>query len=333
MDNRFKEYTHYMPAEKQWWNGRFDGDQQEQFRWHQWVELLPIDKLKIIEKSNAVVFLGFCCDEGVRRNKGRIGAADAPITIRQICSNLPVFDFSKKIYDAGNILCVNGALEEAQMQLAEAIKRVLVSGNFPILLGGGHEITYGHYLGIKSFLQPVKNKKIGLVNFDAHFDLRPMENNLSTSGTGFWQIAQACQYEGDAFNYLALGIQKTSNTPHIFSIAHSLGVSYRLASDFSANTSDSLQKALASFIELNDFIYLTIDMDVFAAPYAPGVSAPAYNGILPDNTFFDCLKLLIHSKKIVSIDIAELNPALDIDKRTARLAAAILFEMIEMMGH
>ncbi|MFC6100608.1 formimidoylglutamase [Olivibacter domesticus] len=333
MDNKYKGYTGYLPAEKEWWSGRVDGDQQEQLRWHQWIELLHIDNLTVIEQHNALVFIGFCCDEGVRRNKGRIGAAEAPRAIRQTCSNLPVFGYAKKIYDIGNILCINETLEEAQMQLADAVKNVLLSGNFPIVLGGGHEITYGHYQGIKSFLQPIKDKKVGIVNFDAHFDLRPVENNMSTSGTGFWQIAQECQREGIPFNYLALGIQKTSNTAQLFNIARSLGVTYQSVNDFSATTNNSLQNALTSFIALNDSIYLTIDMDVFAAPYAPGVSAPAYNGILPDNIFFDCLRLLIHSKKVVSIDIAELNPELDIDKRTAKLAATILFEIVEMIGN
>lgn len=73
-------------------------------------------------------------------------------------------------------------------------------------------------------------------------------------------------------------------------------------------------------------------MDVFAAPYAPGVSAPAYNGIRPDTVFFDCLENLFKTGRIVSLDIAELNPRMDIDNRTARLAATIVFNAVTYLA-
>lgn len=331
MDNKCKDYAGYTPPAQQWWSGRIDGKEQAYLRWHQWVQPLHLDELKTIKKNNAIVFLGFTCDEGVRRNKGRTGAAEAPLALRETCSNLPVFNFTKKMYDVGNIACVDGDLEDAQEQLACAVKKILLSRNFPILLGGGHEITYGHYKGISDFLGG--KHKLGLVNFDAHFDLRSVEENKNNSGTGFWQIAQKCLTEGDTFNYLALGIQKTSNTSHLFDIATSLQVIYQLADDFSYSKRNRLIKTIERFIKENDFIYLTLDMDVFAAPFAPGVSALSYNGIHPDSVFFECLKLLIKSNKVVSLDIAETNPSLDIDKRTIKLAASILFEVVETLGN
>ncbi len=45
---------------------------------------------------------------------------------------------------------------------------------YPIVLGGGHEIAFGHYCGIKDYNASIDRKdKLGIINFDAHFDLRP----------------------------------------------------------------------------------------------------------------------------------------------------------------
>jgi len=55
---------------------------------------------------------------------------------------------------------------------------------FPIVLGGSHELAYGHFNGIVNHLkkQTKNSSKVGIINFDAHFDLRPYDNQGS-SGT------------------------------------------------------------------------------------------------------------------------------------------------------
>ncbi len=77
-----------------------------------------------------------------------------------------------------------------------------------IVLGGGHEVTFAHYSGIK---KAFPNQKIGIINLDAHFDNREPENGVgASSGTGFWQIAQ----EGEIHS-LHIGIQKNSEYTQI----------------------------------------------------------------------------------------------------------------------
>ena len=146
----------------------------------------------------------------------------------------------------------------------------------------------------------------------------------ASSGTGFWQLAQ----EESDFHYLALGIQTNSNTQRLFATAKHYGVKHLLADDFYPENIMLILHTIAAFMERVDKVYLTICMDVFAAPYAPGVSALAYNGLVPDRTFRQALQAILSSPKLVSADIAELNPRLDIDNRTARLAASLVFEII-----
>src|SRR5690606_1566362 len=108
-------------------------------------------------------------------------------------------------------------------QLASAVDVLHRAQAFPILLGGGHEIVYGHYKGLR---QAYPTASIGIINIDAHFDLRKPAETGPNSGTGFWQIAQEVQASGYPFHYMALGIQKAANTQELFTRADALDVVY-----------------------------------------------------------------------------------------------------------
>ncbi|HVI44276.1 MAG TPA: formimidoylglutamase [Chitinophaga sp.] len=321
----------YQPAAPTAWAGRMDGTATDLLRWHQVVR--PVDLLQgslpvLPSGARGVVFLGFACDEGVRRNKGRTGAVEGPGALRKAMSSFPVhFDAEAVLLDAGDVVCKNGELENAQLVLSEAVKSIITAGYLPVLLGGGHEITYGHASGIRQIAQQRK-KRVGFINFDAHFDIRIPGEEGPSSGTGFWQLAQDCRRDGDTFQYLALGIQKNGNTRQLFNIAGEEGATYVSADAFHLNDTDTLFAAVQHFLDQVDMVYLTTCLDVFAAPFAPGVSATAFNGILPGGLFLQCYRNILESGKVAGADIAELNPSLDIDNRTAKLAASIIFEIV-----
>jgi len=297
------------------WTGRIDGTDEEVNRWHQKIQL--VDLSQSLPDGNGVVLLGFAVDEGVRRNKGRVGAAAGPAALRQAMGSFPVH-FGGILMDGGNIICPDEDLEAAQQALSGAVQLIKRAGHTPLLLGGGHEITYGHARGL---YQSMPDKRLGLINFDAHFDLR---TEGVSSGTGFWQLSQ----EHTPFQYLALGIQQLSNTQQLFRIAGELEATYLEADAFHFQDRTVLQAALAAFMKETDHLYLTIDLDVFAAAYAPGVSATAFNGIRPDGLFLECFRTILQSEKLAGMDIAELNPSFDIDNRTAKLGAALIFEAV-----
>lgn len=322
--------AYYKKADLQVWNGRIDGNNPNQLRWHQSIK--PIDLNKSINfifqeenKREHVVLLGFACDEGVRRNKGRVGASEAPEQIRAACSNFPVHS-KIQLHDAGDIICVNQNLEEAQEQLAIAVQRILEAGAFPILLGGGHEITFGHYSGIK---RQFPSKTIGIINFDAHFDNRIPDKEGASSGTGFWQIAKEIEGNSSRLHYLAIGIQRSGNTKELFDRANETGSTYLLDKELNIFTNESVKETITNFCEEVDGIYLSIDMDVFSAAFAPGVSAANPKGLMPDYLFDEYISTIFKSKKVISVDFAEINPTYDLDNRTSKLAARLVFDVIE----
>ncbi len=298
------------------WTGRIDGDTEEHLRWHQTMQLGDIDG-----EGFDFGIVGFECDEGVKRNKGRIGAKKGPASLRKACANFPNVS-TQNIADYGNIVCENLELEIAQNELAEIIAQLHTKGTKTIVFGGGHEVMFGHYLGLRLAFP---DKKIGIVNFDAHFDNRAIDSKVgATSGTGFWQIAQ----EDKNYGYLAIGIQLNSNTKALFKEAENTNTQWILSDDFYPKNHQIIIDKIDSFIHNIEILYVTTCLDVFSASYAPGVSATAYNGLIPDFFFKQIFKKVVHSSKLKAFDIAELNPDFDIDNRTAKLAASLVFELL-----
>ena len=300
------------------WIGR---KSDQQLYLHEKVEFDSIDTFA----ENTIALLGYACDEGVKRNQGRIGAIAGPDTIRTQLGKMPNhLDAEVKFVDCGNVECGNGDMEAAQRIIEQEVSQLLVHSTFPIIIGGGHDIAYGHYNGIRKYIGT--NETIGIINFDAHFDLRSNENG-NNSGTPFFQIAKDCKDNGSVFNYFCLGIRKDANDKTLFKTANDLGVDYIENDGFSKEYAKSIVRKLLDFIQKVDHIYVTIDLDGFSSAYAPGVSAPSPMGFRP-KIVLDTLEIVIQSKKLISMDIAEMNPKYDIDDQTAKLAASLIHYVI-----
>ena len=290
------------------WTGRTDHQTDwTHFRYHQ-----------IMKEEAATALIGFCSDEGVRRNNGRIGAAKAPDTLRAALANMPWrLPKGNHLADAGNIICQGTQMEAAQLALGETVRDYLAKDVTPIILGGGHETFYGHYLGARSYLG--KEKRLGIINIDAHFDLRPYEN-VPSSGTMFRQVLENDSNAG----YLVLGIQRYGNTESLFQTADALGCDYVFEDELDTM---NIENVIHSFAEKHDAVIVTLCMDVVDAAAAPGVSAPSPFGLNP-KVVREIIQHAVGNQKTLSFDIAEINPSLDPDGRTVKLGAAFVNEAI-----
>lgn len=129
------------------------------------------------------------------------------------------------------------------------------------------------------------------------------------------------------FNYLCIGVAKHSNTKKLFNTAQALNCQFIFDDEIERQNLEPLLLKIDTFINQVDVLYITVDLDVFSASIAPGVSAPAVKGI--ELRVFDLLINHIQSSgKIRLLDIAECNPNFDQDQRTAKLAAYIVYNFI-----
>jgi len=297
------------------WTGRVDNNSYGK-RLHEVVENVNVDKLKEVTSRHFGI-IGFESDEGVRRNKGRVGASKAPNKIRKFLTNIPYHFNENNVIDIGNVRCLGNNLEDAQDHLGKNVANLIKYQYTPIILGGGHETFYGHYLGVRNALS--RDKKIGIINLDAHFDLR--KQRVPSSGTMFHQVLESDKNAG----YLCIGIQELGNTEQLFLTANELKVEYILETELS-----SLQEAFTKidvFSEKYDVVIYTICTDVFNQTAAPGVSAPTPFGLDP-KVVRAITKHVVNQKNFLSIDVSEVNPEYDIGDKTSRLISHLIAEIL-----
>lgn len=317
--------SRYLPPDPTVWQGR--GDIPANACFFQHIQLLNLLSQKA-KKTADITFaiIGFKSDEGIARDLGRTGAFEGPTAIRQRLAKLPIQKPQIHIYDAGNIICTDHDLEASQKALAEVIAQLLGQNIRPIVIGGGHEVAWGHYQGIATTYPP--QERLGIINFDAHFDMQPMHpSHRSSATTSFYQIAEAHHQNHRHFDYNCIGIQHAGNIRQSFDIAKKHHTKMILADDLHQGLQEKSFDFVDRVIDENDIIYVSLSLDVFSPAFAPGVSTIQPLGLTPWHVI-PLLRQVAASKKVISYDIAEHVPRYDIDHRTAKLAATLIYEII-----
>lgn len=269
-----------------------------------------------------VALLGFPSDEGVRRNNGRPGASAAPLKIREQLYRLtpPPRDYSdfteiiEKTRDLGNIP-VTLNLEESQDNLGTVAADLLDKGILPVILGGGHETAFGHFLGY------AKNEmNVSILNIDAHADVRPLKNGKAHSGSPF---RQALEHPSEVCEmYVVAGLQPHSTAKTHLGYLENQNARAVFREEMNEESIAELMDGLES-----QKLMVTFDMDAVDQAFAPGVSAPCTNGLSTD-TWLKAAFLAGRDKRVSSFDISEVNPECDRDNQTVRLAAATIWHFL-----
>lgn len=302
----------FHPQLSEAWTGRHDGPGPEHDLWYTTVTPLPQPE----EADPGIALVGFASDEGIRRNHGRPGAAEGPEAIRGKLGWLAVHDRAPR-YDAGTVPVIDGNLESAQVELAVAVSRLVAGGHLPIVLGGGHDAAFGSHTGLRQALGAGAPAP-GIINLDAHLDLRQAER--ANNGTPFRQIAEVV---GEQFDYSVIGVSPADNTEFLFDAAKQFGVTVVLDEDLDRYSAHEAAGLAHQWVSGRERIHLSIDLDVLNQALAPGVTSPAAVGVPLPVIRSICLALA-RTGRLALVDVVELSPPLDIDGRTARVAARLI---------
>jgi formiminoglutamase len=272
-------------------------------------------------RSARAVILGFPTDEGVRRNGGRPGAAAAPMEIRRLLYRLtpdaanpaPFVELLRHTLDLGDLV-TSSDLEADQERLGDAVADVLDAGAFPIVLGGGHETAFGHFLGyVKA------GRAVTLLNWDAHADVREPAEGRGHSGSPF---RQALLHPSRlARRYLVAGL-----LPQSVAAAHVDFVRSRKG-DAVWRSALTPARVRAIYKGLRAPVQASFDIDAVDQAFAPGVSAPAAGGLPPD-LWLEAAFEAGRTAAVSSFDLVETNPTFDRDHQTARLAALTIWALL-----
>jgi formiminoglutamase len=279
-------------------------------------------------RSGRPVLIGFPQDEGVRRNGGRVGAAEAPREIRRWLYRLVPCDCETEsdlaalgLLDLGDVR-IDGDLEQTQAALGEVVGAVLRTGAVPVVLGGGHEAAYGHYLGYVN-----AGLSVAVANLDAHLDVRPLIDGRGHSGSPFRQMIEHPTHPLPGERYSCLGVQaQTVAREHLQYVKDRGGGTYGMNYVKMALHS-RLKDCCEEFAAQRCRVYVSLDADVVRVSDVPGVSAPNVCGV-PGDVAVACGAVAGRTPAVSSFDLVEINPRFDRDGQSARWAALVVWNFL-----
>ena len=287
-----------------------------------------IDSWSTDIRDCSFIFFGYPDDEGIKNNGGRPGAREAPNRIRKcLYSMTPHLRSPHKFpqfFDFGN-QSENGTLADRHQEAIGFVESHLDQGRTSISLGGGHDYAYPDGRAFLNFCSDNPVKPV-IINFDAHFDVRPLESkNKITSGTPFYRLL-----EDDNFEFIEVGIQDQCNSKEHFKYVQDKGGHVLFLDDLFENGDFKWVSFKNFFDPLNchsNPCFLSIDIDVFSNAFAPGCSQSFASGLSPLH-FFPMLEYIVEHFYVCSLGIYETSPPLDFDDRTSKLAAQIIYKFI-----
>jgi formiminoglutamase len=278
------------------------------------------------------VLVGYPQDEGVRRNQGRIGSAQAPREIRQWLYRLTPWDGTSGadlgalgLLDLGDVR-LEGDLEETQWALGEVVGALLKAGAVPIVLGGGHETAFGHYLGYANARCPA-----GVVNLDAHLDVRPALAGEGHSGSPFRQMMHHPAQPLPGTRYACLGAQPQAVSREHVEYVRKRGGTVRWAAEVRGSLVEFFLREADRLAGEGAAVYLSLDADVVRSADVPGVSAPNPLGLAGEEVVA-CVRRAGAAPFVSSFDLVEINPHLDRDGQSARWAALAVWHFLAGLG-
>ncbi len=224
--------------------------------------------------------------------------------------------------------CVNGIfthpflncnvpIESVMLNIEKATKEISKQSKIPVIIGGEHSITFGAVNGIFKGLNLSKNEEIGIIQIDAHADLRENYENQVYSHASVMFLLSKSKYKVAQFGVRALSNEEVKNRS-IFEILY-------FDVDDIKNKKD--------IILPNNFpqnIYITFDVDGLDPSIMPATGTPVPDG-LGFNESLELIKSLIRGRKVVGFDVVEFSP---IENFFAYdfTAASLVYKIMELIN-
>ncbi len=248
----------------------------------------------------------------------RSGSKLGPSALRDVSANLELYsirsgvDLEKvPVHDMGDVDIVEN-LEETLERVKTVVSELKAREKMPIMAGGEHSITKA---AIEAF-----SGDIGVVNFDAHLDMRDEFLGEKLSHATF--MRRVAERIGPN-HVMEVGVRAFSKRELDFCERSKVELITPLAirNDGILKTEREIGTFLSSFSQS----YVTVDIDVLDPAFAPGVGNPEPDGISTDE-----LLTLVQSSMVGNLagfDLVEVSPPFDTGQ-TAAAGARIIFEAI-----
>lgn len=258
------------------------------------------------------------------------GAAAAPAHIRKALSAYTTYameeelDLSQQtITDFGDVSMHVTDLLECHQRIEKSLSELYRQHPdvTPVILGGDHSISCP---SIKAFAEA--KGRVGVIQFDAHHDLRNLEDGGPSNGTPFRGLLEAGAIRGE--DLIQIGLRNFSNGQlyHQYAKEHQVKL-WTMKDVQNLDIRDIINQSIQALEHKVDALYVSVDMDVLDQAYAPGCPAIGPGG-MDSQTLLTAVHELAQHPKVKGIDIVEIDPALDIRDMTSRVAAHVILQFV-----
>jgi arginase len=209
-------------------------------------------------------------------------------------------------------------------QLAACVTQIIRDGAFPLVLGGDHSVSLGSVTAVS------QESSIGIIWLDAHGDFNVPDT--SPSGNIHGMVLAALTGQGDERlvniggrapkvdprNVALVGVRELDSGERRLLRASGAHV-FTMHDIDRMGLSDVISLAAERASEDVEGLHVSLDLDVVDPLQAPGVGTPVLGGLNYRETHL-ALELLAATRRLVSMDVVEVNPVLDTHNDTAKLA-------------
>lgn len=227
------------------------------------------------------------------------------------------------------------ALADYIQHLQKQVKQTLTQGEFPITLGGDHSMALGTWSEITQFYKT--KGKFGLIWIDAHLDSHTTQTSHTRAYHGM-PVSYLLGYGDDELrgllpeeplvkpeNLVFIGARSFEREEQL--LLDKLNVKiYYMEEILTRGIHEVLQEALGIVTKRTKGFGISIDVDAFDPNIAPGTGCLEIGGLTREDTLL-ALQNLGHHPHLLGLEIAEFNPSLDKENRTAYLILDIIKSM------
>jgi formiminoglutamase len=303
----------------------------EVLRVHEWIR--PVTSAEAEPetcKVADVVILGVPLS---RSSISASGASEFPDAFRRAWKGFATYNLDEEVdlselvaYDTGDvpmhvtdILKCHDNIVEASALLHHHFSEAKICA-----IGGDHSITA---MMVKGMKQENPAEKIGILQFDTHFDLRDMSDNGPSNGTPMRNLIESGTVE--ATNMYNIGLHGFFNSKDLKKYADEKGVNYfTLRETRKKGIEETVLHCLEELSAKVDTIYLTVDMDVLDIAYAPGVPASTPGG-MTSAELLEAVLIAGRYNKVKAMDIVCLDPLKDtLAQPTVKLGTHIFLTFV-----
>lgn len=239
-------------------------------------------------------------------------------------------DFTKtfNVVDYGDAPIDINSPERSILPVYEMVKEIAQTGAIPVIVGGDHSLMYPDVVAISEIYG---SENITVVHYDAHFDGIPlMFGHYISHGAPVRRLIDEGHIKGENFIQIGLNSAKPGGDDMAWMRANKIKYHFMGEID-KLGWKAVLDKVLAEIEAGPEFVYISIDTDVLDAAFAPGMGTPELGG-MTIRELFPMLRATAMAKKVVGVELVEVNPVVDPSYLSAFTGLRILRETLMGMA-